>query len=69
MEGSYLGKSLRFIFALPFCFVALFLPYRARMFYIGVLAFLFHLPFVLFGKITRYFFKKLEIDPNDIDWV
>ncbi len=68
MESSYISKVFRFLFAVPLCLVALFLPYGLRMRYTHLFAFLFHLPFVLFGRITRYLFRKLGIDPHDIDW-
>lgn len=68
MEDIRVSKLIKFIIAIFLCSVALLLPYRLRMNYINILAFFMHLPFVIFGKITRYFFRKLKINPNDIEW-
>ena len=68
MKDLYVLKLIKFIIAIFLCSIALLLPYRLRMGYINILAFLIHLPFVTFGKIIKYFFKKLKINPNDIEW-
>ena len=68
MEDLYILKLFKFVIAIFLCSVALVLPYWLRMNYINVLAFFLHLPFVIFGKITRYFFRNLKINPNDIEW-
>ncbi len=68
MEDLYILKLFKSIIAILLCSIAIVLPYSPRMNYISILAFFVHLPFVIFGKITRYFFKDLRIDPNDIEW-
>lgn len=68
MEELYVSKLIKFIAAVFLCSIALLLPYRIRMYYINMLAFFIHLPFVIFGKIAQYFFRQLKINPNDIEW-
>jgi uncharacterized membrane protein YqaE (UPF0057 family) len=68
MEDLYVSKLIKFIIAIFLCSIALLLPYGLRNNYINILAFFIHLPFVIFGKITRYFLRKLKINPNDIEW-
>ena len=46
--------------------ICLLLPYRLRSYYIRLIAFLFHSPFYVFGKIATYLFKKLEVDPKEL---
>ncbi len=52
--------------ALTLNLICLLLPYRLRTYYIRFVAFLFHAPFYIFGKLATYLFKKLEIDPSDL---
>lgn len=68
MGDLYVSKIAKYIIAIFLCSAALLLPFRLRMKYIDTLAFLIHLPFVIFGRITHYFFRKLKISPNDIEW-
>ncbi|MCL4363752.1 hypothetical protein M1328_00770 [Patescibacteria group bacterium] len=66
MRDSFLSKVVKFVIAAVLASVALFLPYKARLKFIDAIAFLVHLPYVLFGRMVRYFFQVLEIDPNEI---
>lgn len=68
MNDLFLLKIIKFIFAVSLCFVALLLPYGPRMHFTKILAFLIHLPYLAFGKITHYLFKKLKINPDDVIW-
>lgn len=68
IRDLYPLKMLKFIVGLFLCFPPLLFPYALRMSYIKILAFFVHLPFVIFGKLTRYLFKKLKINLNDIEW-
>ncbi|MDD2717156.1 MAG: hypothetical protein PHW04_14795 [Candidatus Wallbacteria bacterium] len=68
MGKSYILKVLKLIVAVLLCFPALLMPYELRMKYNKGLAFFFHLPFVVFGKLTHYLLKMLGVRPDDIDW-
>ena len=66
MADSLLAKLVKFIIAAVLNLIAVLLPYKPRLYFINALAFIVHLPFVIFGKMVRYFFKVLEIDPDEI---
>lgn len=56
----------RVIIATPLLLIAVLLPYRARVVYSRALAWLVHLPFVLFGRLARFLLQQLELaNPYD----
>jgi len=44
------------------CSVALLLPYRARIIYFRIVSELVHLPFKIFGFISKWMLKQLDIE-------
>jgi hypothetical protein len=68
MGEFFLLRLIKGVIAAVICIIALLLPYRLRLFYTDILAFFLHLPYVVFGKITRHLFTRLRIDPHDIEW-
>ncbi len=46
--------------------LALVFPYKLRCLYIKFIAELFHLPFFIFGKLTKYLCDQLNIDLRKI---
>jgi len=53
-------KAFRFLIAIVICTIALALPYRARVYYFQFIAFIVHLPYKTFGKLSRYLLTKLN---------
>ena len=56
-------RYLRFIVAFALCAPALVMPYRLRVAYGQTLAWIFHLPPTLFGRLARRLMRELET-PN-----
>ncbi len=57
---------LQLIVGVPLCLIALLLPYRLRSLYLVMIARLFHSPFILFGRLTKFLCDQLGIDPKGI---
>ena len=53
---------MKFLTAALICGVALLLPYKARVFYGRMLAWVVHAPYILFGRLARYILRKLGIE-------
>lgn len=68
MRFEIIPKLIRYFLAAFFCCLALVLPYKLRKFYVKILAFFVHLPYILFGRLVRFFFKTLNLKYSDIDW-
>ncbi len=58
---SYLRAILAFLLCTP----ALLLPYRPRVTYLRIVAFVFHAPFLLFGAIARVLLRELKLENRD----
>ena len=58
-----LGGWLRFLVACLVCGVALLLPYRLRVWYAGLVAWIVHAPVILFGRMGRSLLAKLARFP------
>lgn len=56
-------KWPRFFFAFLICGIALFFPYTARAYYFRAIAGFVHLPFKLFGFISKFILRQLQEDP------
>ena len=44
--------------------ILLLLPYAARAPFVRGVAFAFHLPFYVFGRVATFLFRRLDIDPK-----
>lgn len=55
-------RMIRFIIALGVCLIALLLPYRARLLWYQLMAWLVHLPFRIFGALARFIINKTKTD-------
>lgn len=53
---------LRFPVAVLICMIALALPYRLRVLWYRLVSECVHLPFKIFGGLSVYLMKKLEIE-------
>jgi len=54
-------RFLRYGVGLLLCAPALLLPYRARVVYGNAVAWLFHLPYIVFGRVARTLLRKLNL--------
>lgn len=54
-------KMIRFLFSFIICLIALLLPYKLRSYYFIFISELVHLPFKLFGKLSKWLMKSLEL--------
>ena len=54
-------KFFNFIISIIILIIALFLPYRLRVVYGNILAFIVHVPFYIFGKLAGILLKKLNL--------
>jgi hypothetical protein len=55
-------KFLRLVLGVFICVPALLLPYRLRIVYLLMVAWLVHLPFFIFGSFAKWMLKKLEVE-------
>jgi len=51
---------IRFVIAFVVCSVALVLPYRARLLWYQLIAWMVHLPFRAFGALARFIMKQTK---------
>src|SRR3989338_2520120 len=63
MEGLQIYNISKWFFARVLSMPAIFMPYKTRIWYIRGLSAVIHAPFVLFGKLGRYFFSSLHVKP------
>lgn len=64
-KSSYNGfmlKVLRFIVALVVCTIAILLPYRLRIFWYRFVGEVVHLPFRIFGYLSKTLLSQLKIE-------
>jgi hypothetical protein len=54
-------RWIRLLVAFPICGIALLLPYRLRVLYAHLIASMVHLPFILFGRISRTLLRRLNV--------
>lgn len=54
-----LGTVARFLVACVVCGMALLLPYRVRVWYSEMVAWIVHAPVIVFGRIARLLLGKL----------
>ena len=64
-DQNILAVPFQMTIAFVLNFICLLLPYRLRTYYIRLIAFVFHLPFYVFGRLATYLFKKLGVDPAE----
>lgn len=53
--------GIRFFVASMVCVVALLLPYRLRIYFFQFVSFWVHLPFKIFGSLSRWMLKELGV--------
>lgn len=56
-----LARVLRFALAAVVCSISLILPYRLRVVYGQAVAFIAHLPFIVFGRLARFMLREFEV--------
>lgn len=61
-------QLVKFVAAVPICLVGVLLPHHLRTRYTQLLSFFAHLPYVIYGSMTRYMLNELEIEPSSIPW-
>ena len=54
-------RGIKVVLAFLLCGVALLLPYRVRVLYSQLVAWVAHAPFILFGRLARYMLKGLGL--------
>jgi hypothetical protein len=64
--AAAVSRSLKLAAAVLICSVAVLLPYRLRGLFGRTLAFLIHIPFILFGKLARYLMRELGLSPEKV---
>ncbi len=52
---------MKALFCIIFCSIAIILPYKLRIIFLKFLSRTLHFPFIIFGKLTSYILKELEI--------
>ncbi len=52
-------KIIQFFLALFVCTIALFLPYRLRIYWFSIVSFIVHLPFKIFGNLSHFLLKHI----------
>jgi hypothetical protein len=57
---------MKVIFAVIICAPALFMPHFFRVKYTRLVSDIFHLPLIIFGKVSTYLLKKLDISSDDL---
>ena len=59
---NYLKVALAFFIFLP----AFFLPHYFRVKYTKFISDIFHLPLIVFGKLSSYLMRQLNVTPQDL---